>query len=200
MRQVKDNYLTSILIQWLFLSHTSFSSILSSVLWGIVQGLVSSSWILSVLHCPGLCIILPWPALKWGFPYLFWEERSRALWTAAHRPSRKTYFVHCHAGLAMENKAAVTKRSPRSCRRVILRDTGVSNGLCTFFPFQCANGGLLVKRWMKHIAYIWKILIFILDLHLVNILYMNTFVRIFHEVSYKKPKFASKIKCQPDFI
>lgn len=68
-----------------------------------------------------------------------------------------------------------------------------------FFPFQSANGGLL-KRWMKDIAQIWKMLMFILDLHLVNILYMNTSVKIYHEVSYKKAKFASKIKCWPRFI
>lgn len=141
MRDIKDSCLTGILIQWLFLSHTSFpshtsfSNALSSVLWSIVQGLVSSSWILSSLHCAGLCNILPCPALTWSSPCLFWEERSRALWTAAHRPSRKTCCTQGHAGLTMGNKAAVTKQSPRSWRLVILRDTGVSNGLCFFFTF-----------------------------------------------------------------
>lgn len=138
VRDLKDSCLTGILIQWLFLSnisfpsHTSFSNILSSVLWVIIQGFVNSSWTLSSLHCTVLCNILPWSALTWGFPCLFWEERSRALWTASHRTSRKSCFTQGHAGLTMEDKAAVTKQSPSSCRLVILRDTGVPNGLCFF--------------------------------------------------------------------
>lgn len=62
-----------------------------------------------------------------------------------------------------------------------------------FFPFQCANRGLLVKRWMKHIGYIWKMLMFILDLHLVNILHRNTSVKVYHEVSLKNQNFSQRL-------
>lgn len=131
-----------------------------------------SRWCQPRLHSQllGICWPVQYSALAYPCMRLFiailgrGEQSSLKCCSLTHQKS----LLQLHARLTMENKAATDRCYTERYRH--FRWAMVCN---IFFPFQYANRGLLVKRWMKHTVWICKMLMFMLDSHSVSILCVN---------------------------